>query len=90
MSNLIKVTTFSVPSNVNTGVPIDGKVAAALIINVNNILSVQTRATPYLTTGVTNLVISYPINESVTQMTLVCTETADAILALANAALISA
>lgn len=81
---LIQVTTFTNPLMYATGTA-DGKTASTRLINVRNIISVKTRATAYLTTGVTDVVYSYPVNEAMVQVTLICTETQAAILTAANA-----
>lgn len=86
MANLIVVTTFSPMSQAING-QAEAKVATAITINVANIISVKTRPTAFQTTGITNLVYALPVNESMQQVTLICTEAATAIVTAANAAL---
>jgi len=80
MSQLITVTTFSklavVDQPVTTAIP--------MVINVARIVSITTRAVAFQTTGVTNVVYALPVNNTTYQITLVCTETRAALLALAN------
>jgi len=86
MANLITVTTFSSLSQAING-QAEATTATAVIINVKNIISVKTKVTAFQTTGVTDVLYEYPVNEAVFQVRLICTETAAAILALANAPL---
>lgn len=59
--------------------------AVTVLINPARIVSVQTRATPYNTTGVTNIIYEFPFNQMRYQVQLVVTETQAAILTAANA-----
>jgi len=86
MANAITLTSFTNPDRAQTGTA-DGLTAVAKVYNVENIISVSTRATAYRTTGITDVVIEYPVNQSVIQVPLICTETRAAILALMNAPL---
>lgn len=84
MANLITVTTFSPMAQAING-QAEAKVATAITINVKNIISVKTRTAAFQTSGVTNLVYALPVNESMQQVTLICTEAASAIVTAANA-----
>lgn len=81
---LIQVTTFTNPAQALNGTG-EGKTASTRLINVRDILSVKTRDTSYLTTGITDVVIKYYQNQAIFPVTLVCTETQAAILTAANA-----
>lgn len=83
MANLIKVTSFSKLAYQETTVT----TAAPLILNVKNIISVSTLATPFQSTGVTKILYELPYNQMHYQVGVIVTETADAVLAAANAAL---
>lgn len=89
MGNLIQVTTFTNPAKAETGLADSAAPTAAktLVISTSRIIAVQTRPTAYRTTGITDVTYNYPINEATLQVTLVCTETQAAILALGNAPL---
>jgi len=80
-ANLIPVTSFSKLANQETS----GTTTQTLYINPRFILSVSTRATPYATTGITNILYELPVNQASYQINLVVTETAAAIMALTNA-----
>ena len=82
--NLIQITTFTNPSQAINGQG-DGTTSSTRLINCRNILSVKTRATAYRTTGIVDLVYAWPVNEAVTQVTFIITETQAAILTAANA-----
>lgn len=84
MANLISVTSWS-PLSLNNETPLSA--AAVVLINPAKILSVKTRGTAYATTGVTDIVYEYPINQMHYQLTLIVTETRAAVLAAANAPL---
>ena len=84
MANLISLTSFTTPSNVLEG-KADGATASAVLINVNRIVSVKTRATAYLTTGITDVVYDYRINGVQFFVALIVTEARAAILTSANA-----
>lgn len=82
MANLITVNSFNELSIVGT----NGKVAKPISINVKNIIGVKTRTNPYLTTGVTDILYSLPVNNTNYQVNLIVTETASAVVTAANAA----
>lgn len=84
MQALIQITTFTNPNQALNGTA-DGTTATTRLINVRNILSVKTRATAYRTTGIVDLVYAWPVNEAITQVTFIITETQAAILTAANA-----
>lgn len=80
----IQITTFTNPNAVATGTG-DGLTASTRLINTNKILSVKTRATAYRTTGIVDVVYEWPVNEAVTQVTFIVTETQAALLTAINA-----
>lgn len=86
MANLLNLTSFTNPSQTLNGNG-DGKTATAILINVNKIISVTTRPTAYLGTGITNVLYAYRINETETQVNLIVTQALSAVLASANAPL---
>lgn len=89
MANLITINTYS---SLNQAV--NGKApalpAVETVINVNKIISITERTSTTLPLGVSVVLYEYPVNQSVLQIELICTETVAAIVALANAALLSA
>jgi len=81
LANLIPITSFSKLANQE----VSGTTTTPLVINVANIIAISTRVTPFSTTGITDVLYSLPVNNTSYQITLVCTETRAALLALANA-----
>lgn len=82
MAKIIELTMW------NSSLDTTGNMAAAtskVLVNVNSIISVQTRATAYQTTGVSNVLISVPLNQTAQQVQLIVTEARSAILTAANA-----
>lgn len=84
MANLIAVTSYN---KLNPNVELSGTTTTATVIAVNKIIGVTTRATAYNTTGVTDILYSFPVNNAEKQIVLTVTETRAAVLAAANAAL---
>lgn len=89
MANLIQITTFTDPTKWETGTQ-DAPTGAAktIVINVNRILSVQTRVTAFRTSGITNVLYAILKDEANLQVNLIVTETQAAVLAAANGALV--
>lgn len=81
-ANLIVVTAWNNGLNASGAM---GKTTKTIAINTKNIVSVQTRATAYQTTGVTDIVYEVPVNNSKIQAVLVVTETQAAVVTAANA-----
>lgn len=82
MATLITVTSYSKLANQDT----TGLTTSPLVINTSRIISVSTRATPYNTNGITNVLYALPVNQATYQVNLVVTEAASAIQTAANAA----
>lgn len=82
MAQLITVTAWNkltpTPDSYN-------KTATSLVLNVRNILAVKTRTTAYQTTGVTDILYEFPVNEARYQVNLIVTEALSAIVTAANA-----
>lgn len=83
MANLIQLSSFS-PIAV---VPTPSTTASDVVVNVSNIISVKTLATPYETTGVTQVNYLLPVNNTSYVVELIVEETLAAVLAAANAPL---
>lgn len=79
-ANLILVNSFQA---LNSDQP--ATTASAIYINPARIISVKTRATAYLTTGITDVLYAVPVNNSELQVTLIVTQTAAAVNTAANA-----
>lgn len=67
----------------------DGTVAIAISINPNFIVGVRTKVQPYLTTGITEILYQFVVNNMKATVPLVVTQTAAAILTASNANVIS-
>lgn len=87
MANAITVNTYSSLSQ-----SLNGKApalpAVPVVINVNKIISITTRTNTALPLGISSVTYEVPINESSTQVELICIETRAALLALINGPLV--
>ena len=83
MANLINLTAWNKLSNNEQLV---NPAATPITISVSRIISVQTRATPYAGTGITNVLYNLGVNNMTYQVNLIVTEAVAAIVTAANAA----
>lgn len=81
MANLIVVTSWTNLDYQST----ENTAATAIVINTAKIISVKTRTVPFKTTGITDIVYEFPINQMRYQITLTVTEAEAAIVTAANA-----
>jgi hypothetical protein len=84
MSNLINVTSFTSLSKTLAGTG-DGPTAVTKLINVSKIVDVKTRLVPYLTTGITDIIYKYEVNNMSYLIPLIVTEALSVIQTTSNA-----
>ena len=82
MAQVINVTSYSKLANAE----VSATSTSPLVISVNRIIAIQTRATPYNTNGVTNITYALPTGNTTYQITLVVTEALAALVTACNAA----
>lgn len=81
MANLITVTSWTKLDYQNS----ENAAATAIVINTSKIISVSTRAVPFKTTGITDIVYDLSLNQMHYQPVLTVTEAEAALITAANA-----